>query len=193
MRRHGALSRCAMTFTSRKRNVTGAPGHGQATRTDVRALLVVYRNQPGRFHFAARWRYRLAQTSHVTGVSVRLRAAPLCFRAPRCLSLCSSGTPPARDLARKASWLIIPPAGRVSRRRRPPGANPRWTQANPSMKPRISMSTLGVANVARAAGFYEKGPGFPGRESPPEVAFFTLNGSWLGLYGREALAAFAIH
>ncbi len=25
-------------------------------------------------------------------------------------------------------------------------------------------------------------------ESPPEVAFFTLNGSWLGLYGRESLA-----
>lgn len=26
-------------------------------------------------------------------------------------------------------------------------------------------------------------------DSPPEVAFFTLNGTWLGLYGREALAA----
>lgn len=25
-------------------------------------------------------------------------------------------------------------------------------------------------------------------ESPPEVAFFTLNGTWLGLYGRDALA-----
>ena len=25
-------------------------------------------------------------------------------------------------------------------------------------------------------------------ESPPEVAFFTLNGSWLGLYSRESLA-----
>ena len=25
-------------------------------------------------------------------------------------------------------------------------------------------------------------------ESPPEVAFFTLNGTWLGLYGRGALA-----
>ena len=25
-------------------------------------------------------------------------------------------------------------------------------------------------------------------ESEPEVAFFTLNGTWLGLYGREALA-----
>jgi uncharacterized glyoxalase superfamily protein PhnB len=26
-------------------------------------------------------------------------------------------------------------------------------------------------------------------DSPPEVAFFTLNGTWLGLYGREELAA----
>ena len=26
-------------------------------------------------------------------------------------------------------------------------------------------------------------------ESPPQVAFFTLNGTWLGLYGRDALAA----
>ncbi len=25
-------------------------------------------------------------------------------------------------------------------------------------------------------------------ESPPEVAFFTLNGSWLGLYSHDALA-----
>ncbi|WP_338088403.1 hypothetical protein [Nitrincola alkalilacustris] len=25
-------------------------------------------------------------------------------------------------------------------------------------------------------------------DSPPEVAFFTLNGSWLGLYGRKSLA-----
>ena len=56
------------------------------------------------------------------------------------------------------------------------------------MQPRISMITLGVSDMARAVEFYEKGLGFPRMESPPEVAFFTLNGSWLGLYGREALA-----
>lgn len=56
------------------------------------------------------------------------------------------------------------------------------------MKPRISMITLGVADLARSVAFYEKGLGFPRMESPPEVAFFTLNGSWLGLYGRNALA-----
>jgi len=56
------------------------------------------------------------------------------------------------------------------------------------MKPRISMLTLGVQDLARSIRFYEQGLGLPRRESPPEVAFFTLNGSWLGLYGREALA-----
>lgn len=56
------------------------------------------------------------------------------------------------------------------------------------MKPRISMITLGVRDLAAAIEFYERGLGFPLMESPPEVAFFTLNGTWLGLYGREALA-----
>ncbi|TVO76936.1 VOC family protein [Sedimenticola selenatireducens] len=56
------------------------------------------------------------------------------------------------------------------------------------MKPRISMITLGVDDIERAVTFYEKGLGFPRMDSPPTVAFFTLNGSWLGLYGREALA-----
>jgi catechol 2,3-dioxygenase-like lactoylglutathione lyase family enzyme len=57
------------------------------------------------------------------------------------------------------------------------------------MKPRISMITLGVRDLAASVQFYEAGLGFPRMESPPEVAFFTLNGTWLGLYGREALAA----
>jgi len=56
------------------------------------------------------------------------------------------------------------------------------------MKPRISMITLGVRDLAASVKFYEKGLGFPRMESPPTVAFFTLNGTWLGLYGREALA-----
>jgi uncharacterized glyoxalase superfamily protein PhnB len=51
------------------------------------------------------------------------------------------------------------------------------------------MITLGVRDLAAAIEFYEKGLGFPRMESPPEVAFFTLNGTWLGLYGRDALAA----
>lgn len=56
------------------------------------------------------------------------------------------------------------------------------------MKPRISMITLGVSDLPRSIEFYEKGLGLPRRDSPPEVAFFTLNGSWLGLYGRASLA-----
>ena len=56
------------------------------------------------------------------------------------------------------------------------------------MKPRISMLTLGVTDLAKSVRFYEQGLGLPRMESPPEVAFFTLNGTWLGLFGREALA-----
>ncbi len=56
------------------------------------------------------------------------------------------------------------------------------------MKPRISMITLGVRDLAASVKFYEDGLGFPRMESPPEIAFFTLNGSWLGLYSRNALA-----
>jgi len=56
------------------------------------------------------------------------------------------------------------------------------------MKPRISMITLGVRDLAAAVDFYANGLGFPRMVSEPEVAFFTLNGTWLGLYGRNALA-----
>jgi len=56
------------------------------------------------------------------------------------------------------------------------------------MNSRISMITLGVSDLARSIRFYEQGLGLPRMESPPTVAFFPLNGSWLGLYGREALA-----
>lgn len=56
------------------------------------------------------------------------------------------------------------------------------------MKPRISMITLGVTDMAKSVAFYKDGLGFPQMASPPEVAFFTLNGSWLGLYDYKALA-----
>ena len=62
------------------------------------------------------------------------------------------------------------------------------TDEGGAMKPRISMITLGVDDMERSVEFYEKGLGFPRMETPPTVAFFTLNGTWLGLYGREALA-----
>ena len=50
------------------------------------------------------------------------------------------------------------------------------------------MITLGVRDLAASRDFYANGLGFPQMESPPEVAFFTLNGSWLALYGRADLA-----
>ena len=56
------------------------------------------------------------------------------------------------------------------------------------MKPRISMITLGVRDLEESVRFYEQGLGLPRMNSPPGVAFFTLDGTWLGLYGRESLA-----
>jgi catechol 2,3-dioxygenase-like lactoylglutathione lyase family enzyme len=56
------------------------------------------------------------------------------------------------------------------------------------MKPRISMITLAVSNLAESIRFYESGLGFPRMDSPPEIAFFTLNGTWLSLYSRTSLA-----
>jgi catechol 2,3-dioxygenase-like lactoylglutathione lyase family enzyme len=56
------------------------------------------------------------------------------------------------------------------------------------MKPRISMVTLGVKDLEAAIRFYRDGLGFPKMESSPDVAFFPLNGSWLGLYNRDSLA-----
>lgn len=56
------------------------------------------------------------------------------------------------------------------------------------MQPRISMVTLGVRDLAASIRFYEHGLGLPRIASEPGVAFFNLNGSWLGLYGWDALA-----
>lgn len=57
------------------------------------------------------------------------------------------------------------------------------------MQPRISMITLGVADLKRAIAFYEQGLGLPRMPFEGEgVAFFSLRGTWLALYPREALA-----
>ena len=56
------------------------------------------------------------------------------------------------------------------------------------MKPRISMITLGVSDLARPIRFYEEGLGLPRKPMDADVAFFTLNGTWLALYSRAALA-----
>lgn len=56
------------------------------------------------------------------------------------------------------------------------------------MKPRISMIALAIEDLQRSVAFYHDGLGFPKMDSPPGVAFFNLNGTWLGLSEREALA-----
>ena len=56
------------------------------------------------------------------------------------------------------------------------------------MKPRMSMVTLGVTDMSRSIEFYQKGLGFPRHGDSDDIAFFNLNGTWLGLFGREALA-----
>ena len=57
------------------------------------------------------------------------------------------------------------------------------------MQAYISMITLGVEDMAASVRFYRDGLQWPQLESPPEVAFFALHGTWLGLYGRAALNA----
>lgn len=57
------------------------------------------------------------------------------------------------------------------------------------MKPRISMITLAVHDLARSIAFYEDGLGLPRMDFDGDVAFFPLSGTWLGLYGWESLAA----
>lgn len=56
------------------------------------------------------------------------------------------------------------------------------------MRPRISMITLGVADLERATRFYRDGLGLPLMEHEGGISFFPLNGTWLTLYERDALA-----
>jgi hypothetical protein len=55
------------------------------------------------------------------------------------------------------------------------------------MEPRISLVTLGVADVDRAIAFYHDGLGFP-VERWDAAAFFELRGAWLSVFPRDALA-----
>ena len=57
------------------------------------------------------------------------------------------------------------------------------------MEPRLSLVTLGVADLGRASAFYE-GLGWPRKVRAAEgVAFFQLGGMGLSLYPRDELAA----
>jgi len=57
------------------------------------------------------------------------------------------------------------------------------------MEPRISLITLGVADLGRATRFYQDCLGLPRLQTPPSVTFFELGKTWLALWSRESLAA----
>ncbi len=57
------------------------------------------------------------------------------------------------------------------------------------MEPRISLITLGVADLERATRFYADCLRLPRIETPPSVTFFELGTLWLALWPRENLAA----
>lgn len=56
------------------------------------------------------------------------------------------------------------------------------------MEQRLSLVTLGVRDMARARGFYERLGWRASSASNDDVTFFQAGGVVLGLYGREALA-----
>ena len=56
------------------------------------------------------------------------------------------------------------------------------------MEPRLTLITLGVADLDRAIAFYRDGLGWPtSYKTGDGVAFFATTGTRLGLYGLEAL------
>ena len=57
------------------------------------------------------------------------------------------------------------------------------------MEQRLSIVTLGVADIARARGFYEALGWAASRSSNDQIVFFQLAGMALALYGGDDLAA----
>ncbi len=56
------------------------------------------------------------------------------------------------------------------------------------MEQRISLITLGVADLARAKAFYERVVGWKAAEGPPGIVFFDLGGIVFSLYPLADLA-----
>ncbi|WP_347311653.1 VOC family protein [Defluviimonas sp. SAOS-178_SWC] len=53
---------------------------------------------------------------------------------------------------------------------------------------RVTLITLGVADIGRARAFYEA-LGWVPTQTMEEVVFYQMNGAVLGLFGKDALAA----
>lgn len=58
------------------------------------------------------------------------------------------------------------------------------------MKPKISLITFGARDLPRMVAFYRDGLGFPTHNYTPgdDMVMFKLEGTWLGLFPRDALA-----
>ncbi len=61
------------------------------------------------------------------------------------------------------------------------------------MEQRVSLITLGVADLERARRFYEEGLGWTPTQALDGVCFYQLPGIALGLFGRDDLAEDAKH
>lgn len=59
---------------------------------------------------------------------------------------------------------------------------------NPHSVPRVSMITLGVADLARSVAFYRRLFGIAPHGEFTEVAFFRLPGTWVTLFPLDRLA-----
>lgn len=108
-----------------------------------------------------------------------------------------------------ARYLIRTPAAaetpvRLSSRQAPPSPAPGRAEepaphavppapapaAGPALPGGISLVTLGVSDLPASVAFYSQGLGLRlSAHSNRDIAFFELDGSWLALYPREALAA----
>ncbi len=55
---------------------------------------------------------------------------------------------------------------------------------------RISVITLGVGDLERAARFYRDALGLSERRDKGDVVYLVLEGAWLALYPRDALARY---
>jgi len=60
-----------------------------------------------------------------------------------------------------------------------------------SMKPKISLITLGARDLPKLIAFYRDGLGFPTHNyaDGDDMVMFRLEGSWLGLFPRNAQGA----